>query len=681
MDEVDEDLLALPPPPPNPRFLIFVLMILTMSVVMMVWFFPELRYFLSAFREPLQLGEAADLDPGKLEADRLAEVDGFPLIQRTLTYKEGVKWFMMSDNMRKIFPLAGQPHLFVQWAESAAHKAYRDPETNPGVLGPPSHFRGHLVTREGMGTNYDGVWVFYDCLKFHYLGRCNYCLGRTSLDECRKSFVCAESNGPEACGEILSRSEGPVQEEIEASEKRGDSEAKERLTQILSSLKENAVLTRSVELEELGIRAGRLQDRAVWEKSPLTASLDKIRGEIIKIRTAELEIRAVDALRTISTLDEAKKQTLRSLRGELDTLTTDEADLVSTLKTMKVLVQMGDGIHRWKKRTTAIMEKAAILPLSAIEKHAEFDPATPKGTVLLDTLSALESEIADKERALKLPSKTASDDTDQDTGASVTAAENSTDTAVAPATPPVLDGNPKYELLKTKLNALASRFRALEIRLGNVLPGQLPALEKWAKKPDVLGNTPDALMEPRVLAGISEIERMTAAVSTAVDTPEEPDFVLAREMNDKIDQLNAMRARMKKIPTTPGFNELKIADLLTALQKSLSDTMSRNQASVAAGAIDGLIADMITHNLYLANLKGAPDALNAIGSLITEEKLKSFKADLAPAIQTLEPTDFVLIDGEIPMDKLWVVLIYLVLLTMAIVNIRKVIRFVDAYRK
>ena len=189
-DDIDEELINLSAPPPDLRLLVFTLVILILSGVMAYWFLPEAKYLASAFRDPIPLGEAADIKVENLKNHTYVSVDGFPLIQRTLMFKEGVKWFTLSDNTRKFFPLAGQPHLYVQWAETDKHKAYRDPETQPGTLGPPAHFEGHLILREDLGENFDRIWVFYDCLKYHYIGRCNYCLGKISMDQCRDAFAC-----------------------------------------------------------------------------------------------------------------------------------------------------------------------------------------------------------------------------------------------------------------------------------------------------------------------------------------------------------------------------------------------------------------------------------------------------------------------------------------------------------
>ena len=694
-DDVDEDLLALPPPPPNPRLLIFVVAILLMSAIMMVWFFPELRYFLATFKAPVELGEAADIDPSKLIPDTLAEVDGFPLIQRTLTYKEGVKWFMMSDNMRKFFPLAGQSHLYVQWAETAEHKAYRDPETNPGVLGPPSHFRGHLTTRKALGPNYNQVWVFYDCLKYHYLGRCNRCLGRTSMDECRNTFVCAESNGDEACGEILSHTESSLAKEIEAAEKGGNTEKSAALEQLRDAVRENNVLSRSVRLEELGMQAARLHDTAAAEKNPLVSSLEKTRGRILTLRAKELRVRATDALRTVSTLKDTDKEKLRALRAEWDKTQAEETSLVKTLRTMKVLVQLGDGVHRWKKRTQWIMQYAALLSPETAKKAAAFDPASKNGPEIAYLLNSLESEIADVRRArYQAEARTDTDgaaDTERDTD---TAADTEGDTEAATATTAAtvpaaaepqealaLPNDPAYGGLIERLTALKTRLRAMEIRLGEVLPGRLPDLEKWALKPDVLGNVPDALMESRVISNIADIERMTASISEEGDADGEPDFTLARTMNDNIDKLAELRARIKKIPETTGFFELQVSDLINELDGIIKPTMPLKAADDATRRIDRIIAEMSTHQLFLSNLKGAPEAMQQLGTLVSEETLDNISAELEEIVSTLDPGDFVLIDGEIPMDKLWVVLLYLALIAMIVVNTRKLKRFIDAYRK
>ena len=173
---------------------------------MFVWFSPEFRYFPRSFGGPTHLGEAPDIDTETLRSHSYVSINGLPMMNETLVFNEGVKWFAQSDTERKMFSLSGQPDIFVQWAVPDEHKAYRDPEFNPVSPPLPAFFEGHLIRREEIGPNFDKVWVFFDCLNVHTISRCKYCLGRTSMDSCRETFTCLERNTSEQCGELLERS-------------------------------------------------------------------------------------------------------------------------------------------------------------------------------------------------------------------------------------------------------------------------------------------------------------------------------------------------------------------------------------------------------------------------------------------------------------------------------------------
>ncbi len=655
VDEIDEELLALSPPPPNPRLLLLIILIFCMTVVMMVWFFPELKYFLSAFREPVKLGEAADIEVESLAPNRQAELHGFPLMQRTLTFKEGVKWFMLSNNTRKLSPLAGQPNIYVQWTESTARKAYRDPETNPGELGPPSSFKGQLATRQSMGANYEKIWVFYDCLKYHYIGRCNRCIGKNSMDDCRNTFVCEENAGKETCLEITSRSETDLSDEIAKAERSGDKKTEEHLRQLKSLQNEIAVQARFVELEELDIKTGRLQNIAAKKKSSQISSLYKIRATLLNLRFQELKLRAVHALRTTSVLSEESKQKLHSLSGELKNKKTEEESLVSQLKIMKTLVRIGESLHRWNKRTEDIIAKAKEFPPSVVEKLSAFDPNAKKGSILLSALSSMESDLA----SVKKNAPNEGENRDE-----VPSSDNAVD-----------------DKHVVKLTEFKERLDDMMSRLSTLSPGQLPELEQWASKPDVLGDVPEPLMENRVMENISEIERMLASTTPNESASDETFLPLARRMNESIDKLAALRTEIKAIPETPGFHEMEIEKELSSISSVIESGITKDNADALAKRINMLIADMTIKGVYLAKLKGAEKEAAMLSKLLSEERLKELKVELQNASSTLEPIDYVLIDGEIPLDKLWVVAVYLILMLMLIVNIRKILLFVEAYRK
>jgi hypothetical protein len=159
---IDEELLALSGPPPSLWYGVVTLAVILLSIIMLVWFFGDLRFLLRGLGEPRELGDAASVDTSTLEHDSYVSIEGIPWFTRTVEFKDGIKWFVQSDNSRKLFPLIGQPEIFVQWAVPDKYKAYRDPAKDPTKPFLPSSFEGRLVRRDRFNRNYDRIWDFVE---------------------------------------------------------------------------------------------------------------------------------------------------------------------------------------------------------------------------------------------------------------------------------------------------------------------------------------------------------------------------------------------------------------------------------------------------------------------------------------------------------------------------------------
>lgn len=160
-DDIDEELLALSAPPPSLRFALITALVLVLSVAMLVWFFPDLSYLIQGLGEPQHLGEASDVDVAALEDNSYVSLEGIPWITRTLVFQKSRRWFAMSDNSCKMFPLTGQAKILVQWDIPPEHKVYRDPHVDPTSLALPTYFEGRLVRKGQLGRNYNKVWLFF----------------------------------------------------------------------------------------------------------------------------------------------------------------------------------------------------------------------------------------------------------------------------------------------------------------------------------------------------------------------------------------------------------------------------------------------------------------------------------------------------------------------------------------
>ena len=166
-DEVDDELVQLSGPPLDFRFVLITGLVMVLSVAMLVWFFPDLRFLLRGIEEPTPLGEAPDIELSTLSDNSFVSVEGIPWVTRTVVFQESRKWFALSDNSTKMFPLMGQSHVLVQWKVPSKHKAYRDPSVDPTRLALPTFFKGRLVRKSSLGKGYNRVWNFFaDKFKF-----------------------------------------------------------------------------------------------------------------------------------------------------------------------------------------------------------------------------------------------------------------------------------------------------------------------------------------------------------------------------------------------------------------------------------------------------------------------------------------------------------------------------------
>lgn len=315
---MDEELLALRVPPPSPRQALFIGLVLCLSVFMLIWFFPDLRFWLRAFEEPLDLGEAADADPGGFHRQALVRLHGIPMTNRTLVFSKGVRWF--SDTERKIFPLAGRPELLVEWRIPDEHRAYRDPYVNPGEARLPFDFEGRLVPRGELGPRYERVWLFYDCLEGWSGRECKLCLGAEDLGQCRRRIACALEIG-EDCRAILSN---PGDPRAAAVQRKADElaldEARrfhERLTGTVEK-RRRAAEERERDLADL--ESGRMVPRLEDEIARWKAKLAEVRDE---------EARLLERLSAERGLDrEGLRTATERAAGELEQVRVEIRDLV-----------------------------------------------------------------------------------------------------------------------------------------------------------------------------------------------------------------------------------------------------------------------------------------------------------------------------------------------------------------
>lgn len=110
-DGIDAELAALPAPSRARSLSGMALMVtvILLSVGLMVRFRGDLQYFLSASAAPRDLGRADRVSVGTLEDDEYVRLEAMPLASGAVRFRR-----LARDGTFRIYPLAGQPKIFVE---------------------------------------------------------------------------------------------------------------------------------------------------------------------------------------------------------------------------------------------------------------------------------------------------------------------------------------------------------------------------------------------------------------------------------------------------------------------------------------------------------------------------------------------------------------------------------------
>ncbi len=687
---IDEELLSLSGPPPSLRFALFVVGILGLTVFMMVWFFPELRFFLRAVRGPTDLGEAADLDTRELSPADYVSVDGLPLMPHALAFNEKLKWFS-SNTERHFFPLAGQPHLYVQWEKPDEYRAYRNPAVNPVSPGPPSHFEGHLLRRESMGPDFDKLWVFFDCLKLHSLRRCNYCLGRDSLDNCRDTFTCVEHNTEEECGRILSRSEPNLRAEIEDLEQRiargenvrEDERKLAELKALGSALREHRVAVQSMRLEELAKRVGTLKLKAPLLGDDGEQTLKKLRADILALGVAELETLANAPIEKVAELGETGRKQLETAYEELETLRKDKIERTEEQRVLRGFANTGQELERLKKRATRLQAKVATPETQENSKLAgwKIDPRTEDGKALLEAVDRLEvmlfadNRVASSEHP-DAGAEGAENNVTSDAGVvEIAKTPRVREAKPAPIEPKTIEDSLARGVVEN-LEVVKKRAAALQQKIAALAPGHNEQFDKWVRKPDVLGGVPEGLRAENVIGSIGKLEQILSSVRVTA----EAGMTLSKRLEDGLDRLAEIKKRIQALEARAGMKELGIVIPIESLRKKISANLALEKPGEVVRETRTVMQSLMDEGFYIAQLRAAPTELALLEKTLSDSTLEALEQRLFTLSAPIDTSDWVLIDGEIPLDKLWILVIYGLLGVMVVVNIRKLRRFWVAWR-
>lgn len=673
--EVDEELMALAPPPPGLRQALFIILFLVLSGFMIVWFSPELRYLLQAFGGPVQLGEAQDVDEASLEPQTFVSIDGLPMVNRTVTFNEGVKWFAMSDTERKMFPLSGKTNLFVQWTVPESHKAFG---AKPPV---PSHFEGHLVNRDGMGPNFDKVWLFYDCLEVHSLNRCKYCLGRNNMNECRDAFTCVERNSPEECGMILGRSVGSLESEIAAG-----GEGAAAAEELLAARREHDLAVASVRLEELASQSASLSRD--HEGPGEDTAVNELRSKVLALRMKELEIRSSAARHTVDSMSADARAQVEAALQELDRLRTEEPALLARLKALRSFVEIGDELEHLKGRCEWVRREITKLEPEqrvALESWT-VDPETAEGKSIND-------QLGDLEQALSGFRKSASLETDGGVEAEIDGGvhdsgvqEQVQEGKVQDRGPESFDDPMSWKVFES-FGRLIARAEALQRKLRRVEIGQVPQFDRWAARSNTVlhlcrGDAkddcrlPKGLRSEEVVGSLHVLEEMLKGVDP--DDPESP--LLSRRISDEMEKLEAMRARTSEIGALAGVKEMEVSIPVQDLISRLKTATTREDLDRMESELLDTKRMLMERGFWPPQFRGIPREMASLEEALGRPEIEALQRELDSLKELRGKRRWIVVDGEVPIDKLWVVLVYLLLGVMIVLNLRKLWRFWIAWR-
>ena len=710
-DAIDEELLALSPPPPSLQQAIFIVMIIGFSFVLLYLFWPEMRYFLKGFVDPVPLGEAADLQSKALESDSFVKVDGVPLVNRTVTFSTGTKWFS-GDIFRKMAPISGNPNLLVQW-----HTPNPEIKQANDALTPPASFAGRLKLREDLSENYNKFWPFYDCLKVHSTSQCKFCIGKSNMDECRPIFTCVDNYPIELCDQTAFNTREELEKKVAKLKSEVQSDTSEAVARelaqderALAALENINTLSELVVLEEL------------FDRLSLLAVPEARNGDILALKKTlfakqmnALEILLRMPIEKIASLSGALRQKLREEKANLERVEAELAELsrqeqalgplldVSTevaefvalvreqQRKLRRIDQSTAPLAEWKLdgNETGLVLLNRVRDLSAMLSEMKLSPKNAeedKPPVAVDTESADASAVStdtDAEPQTDSAEKSASEAASaQNSPAQSNDAQDAvpppvprspidaqTETDLAPLEDPVLSA------IDTQLNQAVARVAEIGRKLIRLSPGESPALDKWARSTDIVGSLPKPLRADHVFKAFEQLKEMLANVEPASEQS------LKARYRSLLDTKKEKQALQKKLSATSGLAELELVDRWEALKKSTGNIKSEPELKAAVNRLHELSGLYARQEFYPRDLSNYPEVQKALRTLLNDADLPSLTARVTALESEFASPMYILLDDEKPTDNPWILFVYIVVPLMLVINIRKLLRFIAEWRQ
>ncbi|MBN2717564.1 MAG: hypothetical protein JXX14_17060 [Deltaproteobacteria bacterium] len=703
-ESVDEELLALAPPPPSLQHAIFILIIIGFSFVLMVLFWPELKYFLKGFADPVSLGEAADLESQQLTSDSYVSLEGVPLVNRTVTFSTGTKWFS-GDIYRKMAPVSGNPNLLVQW-----HTSNPDIKQVSDALKPPSSFAGRLKRRTDLSENYNKFWPFYDCLKLHSTSQCKFCIGKANLDECRPIFTCVDNYPIEVCDQTAFFTREEIEEKIgklkSELQRRPSADLTNELAmneKALTATGNIAVLADLVSIEEMFDRVAMLEvtdDRK--------ADAFNLKKELFGYLLDALEIRLRTPIEKMASLTAPLKRKLLETQSALDAVRAEIEKLEREKLALGPLVDVSAELAEFVELVREEQEKLRRVDESSERlKDWQLD-GTESGAVLLARVRDLSARLAAmklRPKATVESDKKVSADSDespvadsgtvqnaQDTdsvGSGVdhsatndTAASEAVtnDTAANDAVADAVSGDaqltdPVLAAIDAQLNGAVERVAEVGRKLIILSPGEAPKLDAWAKSTDIVGFLPKPLRADHVFKSFEDLQKMLADVTPTAKTS------LKSRYRALVEQQKQKRETEKQLAGTSGLPELRLVARFDALRQTSQKIDSEASLGEAVDRLRQLSGQYAQQEFYPWDLSNYPKVKAELGALIDKAGLPALEARVTAFEKAFAPAMYVLLDDEKPTDNPWILFVYIAVPIMLVVNLKKLLRFIADWRQ
>ena len=462
------------------------------------------------------------------------------------------------------------------------------------------------------------------------------------------------------------------------------------LTDLEMSLREQGVAVKAVRLEEIYARADRLL-RMVGDKERERQELESIRAKVLGMQFEDMAIRAGKPASVVDSFRGDDRAQLDLALERYKNLVKAEPAKIEELKALQAVIEIGNGLARLKERLSWLDERIVKIDPADIEllKKWKLDPEKSTGAQILAAVEILEQALSRQTGpGEEIDADAGSVDPMNDGGVADDAREKENSEANRPAADIDEIDEPDVKRTILALRAVASRADSLQARIAFVEPGAIPDFDKWAMKSNTVLHLcrstsgdgckiPKGLRTNEIIGALDQLEKMLEGV----EPKDEEVPALSSKFDQGIDDLDEIKKGIRELEARSGMVELEVIEPLGALRKSIASL-----AYEPAGArkvvqeMERVRRVMMERGFYSTQLKGMPQELAAIEKNLDAGKISKLDERLDAFAATIDRSDWVLVDGDVPIDSIWVVFVYLLLVVMIVINVKKLWRFWLAWR-